>query len=83
MDVACRLVKLFAIIQVMALIAAVPAAWGTAVTSPVWDMQVAFVALRGYARSHNLRLSDVARAVAEGTADLDTIASRRTTPGPR
>ena len=30
------------------------------------DMQGAFAALRGYARSHNLKLSDVARAVITG-----------------
>ena len=37
------------------------------------EMNHAFAALRGYARSHNLRLSDVARTVAENTADLDAI----------
>jgi transcriptional regulator with GAF, ATPase, and Fis domain len=37
------------------------------------DMNHAFAALRGYARSHNLRLSELARTVAEGTADLDAI----------
>jgi transcriptional regulator with GAF, ATPase, and Fis domain len=37
------------------------------------DMHKAFTALRGYARTHNLRLSDLARTVAEGTADLDAI----------
>ncbi|GAB2972349.1 GAF and ANTAR domain-containing protein [Amycolatopsis acidiphila] len=37
------------------------------------DMQEAFTALRGYARSHNLRLSELARTVAERTADLDVI----------
>lgn len=40
------------------------------------DMQVAFVALRAYSRSNNLRLSDVARQVAEGAADLDAITAR-------
>jgi hypothetical protein len=34
------------------------------------DMHHAFTALRNHARTHNLRLSDVARTVAEGTADL-------------
>lgn len=37
------------------------------------DMTHAFTALRGYARSHQLRLSELARTVAEGTADLDAI----------
>lgn len=37
------------------------------------DMQQAFTALRGYARAHNLGLSDLARTVADGTADLDRI----------
>lgn len=37
------------------------------------DMQQAFTALRRYARFHNLRLSEVARTVAEGTADLAKI----------
>ena len=37
------------------------------------DMDRAFGALRSYARSHNLRLSDLARTVAEGTADLNAI----------
>jgi GAF domain/ANTAR domain len=40
------------------------------------DMHQAFTALRTHARAHNLRLSDVARTVAEGTADLDTILPR-------
>jgi transcriptional regulator with GAF, ATPase, and Fis domain len=44
------------------------------------DMEQAFTALRGFARSHNQRLSDVARSVADGTADLDAI--HRGTPGP-
>jgi transcriptional regulator with GAF, ATPase, and Fis domain len=37
------------------------------------DMETAFTALRGYARSHNLRLSELARTVAEGTADIPAI----------
>jgi GAF domain-containing protein len=37
------------------------------------DMHRAFAALRSHARTHNLRLSDLARTVAEGTADLDAI----------
>ena len=37
------------------------------------DMNHAFTALRGYARSQDLRLSELARAVVEGTADLDAI----------
>jgi hypothetical protein len=37
------------------------------------DMDRAFAALRGYARSHNIRLSDLAFTVANGTADLKTI----------
>jgi GAF domain-containing protein len=40
------------------------------------DMHQAFMALRGHARAHNLRLSDVARMVAEGSADLDAILPR-------
>lgn len=39
-------------------------------------MQEAFDALRGYARAQRERLSDVARAVADGTADLETILPR-------
>ena len=39
------------------------------------DMHQAFTALRNHARAHNLRLSDLARTVAEGTADLDAILS--------
>lgn len=48
------------------------------------DMDKAFAALRGYARSHNLRLSELAFTVANGTADLRAImagaehAARRT-----
>jgi transcriptional regulator with GAF, ATPase, and Fis domain len=37
------------------------------------DMDHAFAALRGYARSHNLRLSALAFTVANGTADLTAI----------
>ncbi|EWM12137.1 GAF and ANTAR domain-containing protein [Kutzneria sp. 744] len=37
------------------------------------DMDHAFTALRGYARSHNLRLSALAFTVANGTADLTAI----------
>jgi hypothetical protein len=37
------------------------------------DMHHAFTALRSHARARNLRLSDLARTVAEGTADLDAI----------
>jgi len=50
------------------------------------DMGSAFAALRGYARSHNLRLSELAHAVANGTADLNAIMTggnhpiRRTQP---
>ncbi len=46
------------------------------------DMQQAFTALRGYARSHNLRLSDLARTVADGTADLDHILVPVVRPAP-
>ncbi|WIX82804.1 GAF and ANTAR domain-containing protein [Amycolatopsis carbonis] len=44
------------------------------------DMESAFAALRGYARSHNQRLSELARAVAEGTADFSAILAHRTQP---
>jgi hypothetical protein len=37
------------------------------------DMHHAFTALRSHARAHNLRLSDLARTVAEGNADLNAI----------
>ncbi|ONI90581.1 transcriptional regulator [Actinosynnema sp. ALI-1.44] len=47
------------------------------------DMQAAFVALRAYSRSNNLRLSDIAREVAEGTADLDAIAAGGQVSPPR
>ncbi|WTW95883.1 GAF and ANTAR domain-containing protein [Streptomycetaceae bacterium NBC_01309] len=36
------------------------------------DMEQAFTTLRGYARSHNRRLSDVARAFIDGTETLTT-----------
>ncbi|WP_328603448.1 GAF and ANTAR domain-containing protein [Amycolatopsis sp. NBC_00345] len=42
------------------------------------DMETAFAALRGYARSHNQRLSELARAVAEGTADIAEILAQHT-----
>jgi transcriptional regulator with GAF, ATPase, and Fis domain len=44
------------------------------------DMHHAFAALRGYARSNNVRLSDLARTVAEGRADLDAILRGVTQP---
>src|SRR3954471_4413434 len=44
------------------------------------DMDQAFSALRGHARAHNYKLSDLARAVVAGTEDLST---PRTTPAPR
>lgn len=34
------------------------------------DMEAAFVALRSYSRDHNLRLTDLARAVVQGEVDL-------------
>lgn len=34
------------------------------------DMERSFSALRGYARAHNLRLSDLARAFIDGTEPL-------------
>ncbi|WP_181773628.1 GAF and ANTAR domain-containing protein [Amycolatopsis pittospori] len=37
------------------------------------DMENAFSALRGYARGHNLRLADLSRDVAAGTADINAI----------
>ncbi|WP_409496542.1 GAF and ANTAR domain-containing protein [Amycolatopsis sp. cmx-11-12] len=37
------------------------------------DMENAFIALRGYARGHNLRLAELSREVADGTADIDAI----------
>jgi transcriptional regulator with GAF, ATPase, and Fis domain len=42
------------------------------------DMETAFTALRAYARSHNQRLSELARAVAEGTADIAEILAHHT-----
>jgi transcriptional regulator with GAF, ATPase, and Fis domain len=47
------------------------------------DMHDAFAALRGYARSNNLRLSDLARTVAEGSADLEAILHRARQHTPR
>lgn len=44
------------------------------------DMHRAFTALRGYARANNLRLSELARTVAEGTGDLDAILGGATRP---
>jgi transcriptional regulator with GAF, ATPase, and Fis domain len=38
----------------------------------------AFAALRGYARAHHHRLADLARAVIDGTADVDAITAYRT-----
>jgi hypothetical protein len=40
-------------------------------------MDGAFGALRGYARSHSLRLSDVARALAERTLDPAVVLARQ------
>ncbi|WP_328450215.1 MULTISPECIES: GAF and ANTAR domain-containing protein [unclassified Amycolatopsis] len=40
------------------------------------SMDDAFVALRGYSRGHNLRLSDVARAIAERTLDPGLVLAR-------
>jgi transcriptional regulator with GAF, ATPase, and Fis domain len=42
------------------------------------DMEHAFTALRDYARAHHLRLADVARTVADGTADLQAIITHTT-----
>ncbi|WP_158891544.1 GAF and ANTAR domain-containing protein [Amycolatopsis anabasis] len=42
------------------------------------DMDDTFHRLRGYARAHNLRLSEVAHAVAGGAADLDAILAHAT-----
>lgn len=39
------------------------------------DMDAAFNRLRGYARSHNLRLGDVARGVVDGTVEPITVLS--------
>jgi transcriptional regulator with GAF, ATPase, and Fis domain len=44
------------------------------------DMHNAFNTLRNYARSQNVRLSEVARSVAEGTGDLDVILRRSRMP---
>ncbi|MFD8493783.1 GAF and ANTAR domain-containing protein [Amycolatopsis sp. NPDC059657] len=40
-------------------------------------MDEAFAKLRAYARSHNLGLSELARSVADGTADVDAIMSHQ------
>jgi transcriptional regulator with GAF, ATPase, and Fis domain len=40
------------------------------------NVEQAFTGLRGYARAHNLLLSDVAKAVADGSADLNAIVTR-------
>lgn len=37
------------------------------------DMGAAFTALRGYARSHNTRVSDLATAIVDGTFDTDLL----------
>lgn len=37
------------------------------------DMEQAFSHLRSYARSHNLRLADVARSVVDGTLPVGTL----------
>lgn len=44
------------------------------------SMDEAFVRLRGYARAHNQRLTPLARAVAEGTVDLDAIVTHSIRP---
>lgn len=41
------------------------------------DMDLAFVALRGYARDHNLRLADVARSVISGALPASRLAAPR------
>ncbi|NKQ57340.1 GAF and ANTAR domain-containing protein [Amycolatopsis sp. K13G38] len=46
------------------------------------DMQQAFLALRGYARSHHLRLSELARTVADGRTDPGLILRPRARPAP-
>ncbi|WNV92017.1 GAF and ANTAR domain-containing protein [Umezawaea sp. Da 62-37] len=46
------------------------------------DMTGAFTALRGYARSHNLKLSDVAAAVVDGRTDTRDLLARPSRPGP-
>jgi transcriptional regulator with GAF, ATPase, and Fis domain len=43
------------------------------------SMDEAFTRLRGYARAHHLRLTDLAVAVTDGTADLAAILDRRQT----
>jgi len=42
------------------------------------DMEHVFTALRAYARSHNVRLTDLSRKVVDGTVDVDAILARRT-----
>jgi len=37
------------------------------------DMEHAFTALRGYARAHNLRLAELARSIANGSADVAAV----------
>ena len=44
------------------------------------DMAQAFSRLRGYARSHNLRLADVARAIVEGTLSAEMLHSAPPSP---
>ncbi len=44
-------------------------------------MDQAFTRLRRHARTHNRRLSDVARAVVEGTVDLDELMQVSSSPG--
>ena len=44
------------------------------------DMDQAFITLRGHARANNRKLSELARAVVEGTEDLSIV---RATPAPR
>ena len=43
------------------------------------DMSEAFARLRSYARSHNLHLTDVARAAIDGTLDPKAWAAPRST----
>jgi GAF domain-containing protein len=47
------------------------------------DMDAAFAALRGHAREHNLKLTDVAVGVADGTIGPGAITVRPAAPGPR
>jgi transcriptional regulator with GAF, ATPase, and Fis domain len=46
--------------------------------SGILTPEEAFTALRGYARTHHHRLSDLARQVIDGTADVDAITAHRT-----